>query len=104
MLGGRSVEIERDTGRLFRSLSSGVEDRPSGAEEQVFRLEPGRVTVGTNVPYAHPQHNGIPGRLPARPFWPADGRLPQEWGEALMAALGRGLAKALPGIVSGGAT
>jgi hypothetical protein len=86
--GGRQVEIGRDTGRMFRSLSPGTEDRPSGAPEQVLRVEPGRVTVGTNVPYAAPFHK-------RRPLWRTDGTLPEAWANYLVGAYARGLQRAL---------
>lgn len=93
VLGGRQVETLRDTGELLRSLSPGVEDRPSGAEGQVFRTEPGRVIVGTNKKPWH--HRGIPGRLPARHLWPPDGDLPPAWWEALLGVAQRGTLRAL---------
>jgi hypothetical protein len=86
VLGGRKVEILRDSGRLLRSFAPGVEDRPSGAAEQVFAVAPGRVTVGTNVPYAARQHAD-------RPFWPD--AMPEPWARAVFDALSSGLMKVL---------
>lgn len=86
VLGGRQVEILRDTGRLLASFSPGLEDRPSGAAEQLFQTPPGEVIVGTNVPYAARQHA-------ARPFWPDT--LPGPWAEALTLAAQRGVAQAV---------
>jgi hypothetical protein len=77
--GGRTVDMGRDSGRLFRSLAPGVEDRPSGEPEQVFQTPPGGIIVGSNVPYAWPFHM-------LRKLWPAD--LPDAW---WMAILGAGL-------------
>jgi hypothetical protein len=88
VLGGRQVDICRDTSRYFQSLSPGVEDRPSGAEGQVFELRPGRVLVGTDVPYAARQHA-------MRPLWPADGQLPPAWWDALLEVAQRGLLRGL---------
>lgn len=94
VLGSRQVDIMRDTGRLFRSLSPGVEDRPSGADGQVFQTPPGRVIVGTNVVYAAYQH-----RL--RPLWPPGGRLPEAWWQQLVKAGVRGLAQAVRLLIEG---
>jgi len=97
-LGG--VEILRDTGELIRSFSPGVEDRPSGADGQVFELKPGLVRVGTNKKPWH--HRGVKNKLPARSFWPLDGRLPAAWWRYLLRVYGRGLARALTILLSGG--
>jgi len=87
VLGGRKVDALRDTGELFRSLTPGVEDRPSGADGQILRVAPGSVIVGTNKKPWH--HKGIPGRLPARPLWPE--KLPVAWWAVINAAALRGL-------------
>lgn len=94
VLGGRQVDMLRDTDRLFRSLSPGVEDKPSGADGQVFETPPGRVIVGTNVEYAGPQFR-------RRPAWPPDGRLPDAWWRYLTQVGVRGLARALTLLVGG---
>lgn len=91
VLGGRTVDILRDTGVLFRSLS------PSRAgfepEGQVFEIGPGEVTVGTNI---HPYHHrGIPNKLPARPFWPLDNQIPEIWWDAVFDAARNGISNAL---------
>jgi hypothetical protein len=86
--GNRKVDIGRDTGRMLRSLSPGVGDRPSGAAEQVFETPPGRVIVGTNVPYFPRFHRD-------RPVWPADGSIPDAWWPAIRAAAARGIVVAL---------
>lgn len=93
VLGGRQVDILRDTGELFRSLTPGVEDQPSGADGQVFRVPPGRVIVGSNKKPWH--HAGIPGKLPTRPLWPLDGRLPAAWQQAVADAMRRGIGVAI---------
>lgn len=93
ILGARSVEILRDTGELFRSLTPGVEDRPARTPGQVVEADrPGSVTVGTNKKGWH--HRGNP-RLPSRPYWPLDGDLPAAWWRALSGAMQRGLAVAV---------
>ncbi len=94
VLGGRQVDICRDTGRYFRSLSPGVDDQPSGADGQVFDVPPGRVIVGTNVAYA-----GRQAKL--RPPWPAGGRLPAAWWAFLLRVAVRGLARAARLLVEG---
>lgn len=90
VFGNRTVEILRDTGVLFNSLSPGEMDNPGpaavytpprgdGGDQQVFRLLENGVIVGTNVKYAAVHQNGDPARgIPARPFLPADG-VPDAW-------------------------
>jgi hypothetical protein len=99
-LSKRKVDILRDTGELYRSLSPGVEDQPSGAEGQIFRMPTGRVIVGTNKKTWH--HRGIPGRLPARPLWPVDGTIPAAWWPAIRRAGMRGLQQAIGEILRQG--
>lgn len=77
-LGGRSVEILRDTSVLINSLSPGqlvkgtyTKPQSEGGEEQIFEVEPGEVIVGTNVLYASTHQHGR-GAIPARPFLPTD--------------------------------
>lgn len=89
--GGRKVDTLRDTGLLFRSLTPGVDDKPSNAQGQIFETPPGSVIVGTKVKPWH--HKGIPGRLPARPLWPDV--LPDHWWEAIHQAALRGLMRAV---------
>jgi hypothetical protein len=96
LYGSRQVDIGRDTDRMFRSLSPGVEDRPSGAEGQVFETPPGAVIVGTNVPYAEAFHAGRPEQnQPARPMWPLNGSIPAAWWPAIIGAAQRGVAAAV---------
>jgi hypothetical protein len=91
VLGNRQVDILRDTSTLFRSLSpTTAELQPEG---QIFEVEPGAVTVGTSINAWH--HEGVPGRLPARPFWPLNGDLPQSWWQAVTDAMKNGINKAL---------
>ena len=79
-LGGRQVEILRDTGILFNSLSPGELYRgeytpPSdeGGEQQIFDIEPGSIAVGTNVLYAPPHQE-------TRPFLPDErNSVPATW-------------------------
>ena len=84
VLGGRSVEMLRDTGVLFNSLSPGVEEQPSRAAENVTDIRPGEIIVGSAVKYAAYQHRW-------RPFWPTDGTLPASWRDAMAGAAARGI-------------
>lgn len=93
VLGGRKVDILMDTGELFRSFTPGVEDRASGVDGQVVEFGPGSITVGTNKKVWH--HRGIPGKLPARPFWPLDGSMPPAWARAVTLAASRGISQAI---------
>jgi hypothetical protein len=72
--GHRKAEILRDTGLLLNSLSPGV-----ASAEQIFRVLPGEVIVGTNRAGAADHHAGIPGRLPQRRLWPPPDRWPDSW-------------------------
>ena len=85
MLGSRAVDIGRDTGVLLRSLTPGV-----GAPETVRRVEPGRITVGSNVPYAKHFHA-------RRHLWPTGdpATLPDSWNRAVGGAVARGLLAAV---------
>lgn len=86
VFGNRSVEILRDTGRLFNSLSpgslsAGGDYQPpalEGGEEQIFTTLANGVIVGTNVEYAAAHNNGVPAKgIPARPFLPK--QIPAVW-------------------------
>lgn len=87
------VEILRDRGILFNSLSPGyLVEGDVGAEyqppaDQLVDDADGNLTVGTNVVYAGKHHNG------RRPFWPRDGNLPDEWWEDLIEVAMTGLLK-----------
>lgn len=84
VLGSRQVDMGRDTGAMFRSLTPGQEDRASGAEDQVFELLPGGVRVGSNVPHFEHFHK-------VRPVWPLDGTVPEAWWPGIEAAIERGI-------------
>lgn len=80
-LGGRQVEILRDTGILFNSLSAAEPDPQTESYQprdgQVFEVQPGRLQVGTNVPYAATHQFGDPSRnIPPRPFLPEPSQVP----------------------------
>ena len=106
VLGGRQVDILRDTGKLLASFSPGLTpeearqaaitglwpDKPSGAEGQVLRTAPGRITVGTKEkPWHHKR----------RPFWPD--YLPEPWARTMEKAAARGIQEAVTMIVRGAA-
>lgn len=113
--GGTSVEILKDTGILYNSLSPGAIDLsgtagssglagssgvtgPPGVPGQVFQLIPGSVIVGTNVPYARRHHFGDPSHnLPARQLWPYDGQpWPDRWRKLILTRV----LEAIPKIVA----
>ncbi len=97
VLGERSVEILRDTGELLRSFSPGVDGKGDGT---ILRTPPGSVTVGTSKKPWH--QNGIPGKLPARPFWPQNGELPPAWWEAIQEALQEGITEIVVRVLRSG--
>lgn len=86
VFGNREVEILRDRGILFNSLSPGVltEDGPDASygkpDQQHVEERPGEIAVGTNVKYAAYHQNG------KRPYWPKDGNLPGAWWEEILDA------------------
>lgn len=77
--GGAKVDILRDTGLLLRSLTPGAR-----IPEQVFRVGPGEVVVGTNRKGASAHHRGVPGRLPQRRLWSEPSRWPSSWWSAAL--------------------
>jgi hypothetical protein len=99
VLGGRVVDILRDTGELLRSLTPGIEDQPSHAEGQIFRLSGNSVTVGSNK---KPWHHRGTKRIPARPLWPLDGSLPPAWRAAVVIALQSAIQRALVALLKQG--
>lgn len=101
-LGSRKVEIGRDTGRLFNSLSPGTANpggypllaQPPDApapSDRVLREEAGAVVVGSNVEYAADFHA-------ARPLWPVG--MPEAWQERIMDAARSGIQEAIGMILS----
>ena len=79
------------TGALFRSLTPGLEANP----DQVCDVDPGRITVGSNVPYAAPFHA-------RRPLWPTNGQLPPTWQQAIAGAIARSLVRVIAQAVQDG--
>lgn len=74
--GSAQVDILRNTGLLLSSLTPG-----STVSEQIFRVQPGEVIVGTNRKGAAVHHRGVLGRLPQRRLWPPVNRWPSSWWE-----------------------
>lgn len=77
------IEILRDTGRLFNSLCPAVVRNL----DQIFLLEEGSVSVGSNIrvnghSLAAIHHFGTK-HIPARPLWPDWNDWPQEWKDQL---------------------
>ena len=93
-LGNRTVDIGKDTGKLLRSFAAG-QGGPSGPD-QFFQTPPGKVIVGTNVPYA-------PKFAEVRPFWPPGGKIPAAWATEIVATIQRAVVKAVVLIASKGA-
>lgn len=93
VFGSRDVEILRDRGILFNSLSPGIiheqktDASYSKPDNQVLEMLPGVLLVGTNVEYAAHHQNG------ARPLWPKDGELPQVWVDEIVEVGVSGLLK-----------
>jgi phage gpG-like protein len=91
VFGGRQVKILRDTGRLMNSLSPGVlsgvgpdssytKPTAEGGEEQILEILESGMMVGTNVKYAATHQYGDAERnIPARPFLPDNGTVPDIW-------------------------
>lgn len=97
VFGHRDVEILRDRGILFNSISPGIfnEDRGPDANyipPQDQKLEAGLaglLIVGSNVPYLY-YHQVNPGR---RPIWPQNGDLPPAWMDEIIEVAVSGLVR-----------
>ena len=88
VFGNRKVDILRDTGVLFNSISPGHFDgnnyeKPTGpgGEHQVFTTLTDGVIVGTNVPYAGAHDNPKRAGYPKREIFPK--RIPAVWMQRL---------------------
>lgn len=93
--GGVRVEILRDTGLLFNSLSPGVPvdhagTAPPRVADQVFRLERAAVIVGTNRKHARVHHEGL-GHVPQRRLWPDPRTWPPAWWNSILGAAQQGV-------------
>lgn len=99
VFGSREVEILRDTGILFNSLSPGLltskgpDASYSPTPNQVVREGNGEVFVGTNVPYARAHHEGK--RTKLRRLWPAAEKIPATWLNYLLRQASSGLQKGI---------
>lgn len=87
-----SIEILRDTGRLFNSLSPGYGGRVMS--DGALDVRPGIAVFGTNVKYAKYHHFGTK-RCPQRRLWPVVERWPGVWWEDVRGAAQRGLRLAM---------
>lgn len=90
VLGSRTVDIGRDTSRMFDSLAAGFDAAPPPGATTTFI--PGSVVIGTNVEYFRYFHYGT-SRQPARPVAPPDGSIPDAWWPAVMDAGVTGLVR-----------
>lgn len=84
--GETKVDILRDAGLLLNSLSPGVQ---SG--NQIFRVNPGEIIIGTNRKWAAAHHNGIPGKLPKRRLWPDPKQWTSQWWKGILETARDGL-------------
>lgn len=84
-----------ETGALLASLTPGTGD-PDAARpaNQVFDIEPGGVTVGTQDEKASKHQDGW-ANVPARPIVPEDGSLPAAWEREVEEAMERGMEKVI---------
>lgn len=78
-----------EAGDLLASLKPG---EPGAVPNQVFKVEPGAVTVGSSDSKAEKHQNGR-GHVPPRPITPPGGEIPPGWDEAMNEALERGMEK-----------
>lgn len=96
VFGNREVEILRDRGLLFNSLSPGVlsERGPSAdyepPEGQIVNLSPGELAVGSNVEYLK-YHQGTPEKPGRRRIWPSASEIPVSWIEDMNETAASGL-------------
>lgn len=105
--GDAKIQILRDTGLLFNSLSPGIpgaasHHMPSRKARQVFRLNPGSVTIGTNRVGAIYHHEGRFPPLPQRRLWPAPEDWPKNWWSEILQQGREGLLEVAQTILSRG--
>ncbi len=100
--GREDSDILIETGALLQSLRPGVGHLPLGNPDQVFDIKPGSVTVGTQNERADWHQNGSPGRMPARPIVPPDGKLPPAWEEPVERAVEEAMTKVIEMVCAAG--
>lgn len=96
--GATEVEILRDKGFLFNSLSPGL-DGPSGHPNQIFQARAGSVIVGTNRTGAGRHHEGK--GVPQRRLWPEPARWPANWWDLLLKRLRDGCSQVAQRMIEG---
>lgn len=102
-----NIEILRDTGRMFNSLSPGESGELN--DDGVLRVNPGEIVFGTNVEYAAEHMEGRPVAtakgppMPARPLWPEPKKWPAQWWDQLSQAAADGLIDVAVSVLTGGA-
>lgn len=103
-----AVEILRDDGTMYNSISPGVsgELMPGGE----LRIRPGEALAGTNVPYAIFHHSDEPRKmksdgtpkLPQRRLWPKPEKWPVSWWAQVRQSSVTGVIEAVKLLVSRG--
>lgn len=102
------VLILRETGALFNSLNPGVSGGgisshlPGRKAHQIFRLDPGSVTIGTNRVGALYHHEGRLPPLPQRRLWPDPATWPKGWWDTMLDQGREGLLEVAQSILSRG--
>jgi hypothetical protein len=98
-LGERKVEILRDTGLLFNSLTPGTIMESAGSanyspanEHQVYKHLPKKIIVGTNCSYAKFAHNAKDPKRRRR-LWPDE--LPEAWTKRINTQVRRGIVQSI---------
>lgn len=103
--GSRQVEILRDTGILFNSLSPGQLSTSDASasytppDGQICEVVPGEVVLGTNVEYAKYHHHGNGKR--SRKLWPDADQIPESWWQDMAEQAAGGLRAAIVAIIGG---
>lgn len=100
-LASRTVDIGRDTNRMFQSLAAGFDSEPPTSSDTTIQQSGGTLVIGSNVPYLAYFHGGT-ARQPARPIAPPDGRIPDVWWPAVLDAGVRGLVVAVEEMIRRG--
>lgn len=86
VFGSREVDILRDTGRLFNSLSPGTLNSHGvdagynrESADQLILHGTDVLILGTNVAYAAAHHKPKGNKRPTRRLWPEAERIPERW-------------------------